>query len=60
MMSLNNVSVFIRVVASVLRDFAICHDDFELKPPDGTLSPYTFKWLGFVYYVHGTYNFVTT
>ncbi|XP_068626500.1 uncharacterized protein [Battus philenor] len=45
---------FIRVAVSKLRDFATCHDDFELKPPDGILQPYTFKWLGFVYYIHVT------
>ncbi|CAK1602233.1 unnamed protein product [Parnassius mnemosyne] len=42
----------IRSAVSMIRDFATCHDDFELKPPDGILDGHTFKWLGFIYYVH--------
>ncbi|XP_028178178.1 melanization protease 1-like, partial [Ostrinia furnacalis] len=41
-------------VSSILRDFAICHDDFNLKPADGVLKEHTFTWLGFVQYTHVT------
>lgn len=37
----------------MLRDFATCHDDFGLKPPDGVLKEHTFTWLGFAQYSHG-------
>ncbi|CAH2102333.1 unnamed protein product [Euphydryas editha] len=38
----------------MLRDFSTCHDDFNLKPPDGILKEHTFSWLGFVQYLHVT------
>ncbi|XP_034832639.1 uncharacterized protein [Maniola hyperantus] len=38
----------------MLRDFATCHDDFNLKPPDGILKEHTFTWLGFTQYLHVT------
>ncbi|XP_014366964.2 uncharacterized protein LOC106717595 [Papilio machaon] len=48
------ITFCIKVVVSKLRDFATCHDNFELKPADGVLEPHTFTWLGAVYYVHVT------
>ncbi|XP_047545165.1 uncharacterized protein LOC125077296 [Vanessa atalanta] len=45
---------FLRIATCMLRDFATCHDDFNLKPPDGVLKEHTFTWLGFVQYLHVT------
>ena len=45
--------VWIQIVSGMLRDFATCHDDFDLKPPDGVLKEHTFTWLGFAQYSHG-------
>ncbi|KPI94987.1 hypothetical protein RR46_11991 [Papilio xuthus] len=46
--------VCIKVVVCKLRDFATCHDNFDLKPADGVLEPHTFTWLAAVYYIHVT------
>ncbi|PZC78423.1 hypothetical protein B5X24_HaOG202167 [Helicoverpa armigera] len=37
----------------LIRDFSICHDDFDSEPADGVLKEHTFKWVGFVQYIHG-------
>ncbi|KAG6462336.1 hypothetical protein O3G_MSEX013194 [Manduca sexta] len=47
-------TTFIRSTFSMIRDFSNCHDDFNLKPPDGILKEHTFTWLGFVQYMHVT------
>ncbi|XP_059051079.1 uncharacterized protein LOC131845932 [Achroia grisella] len=52
-----NACQFISLInnsATILRDFATCHDDFTLKPADGILKDHTFTWLGFVQYMHVT------
>ncbi|XP_063899108.1 uncharacterized protein LOC110375867 [Helicoverpa armigera] len=38
----------------LIRDFSICHDDFDSEPADGVLKEHTFKWVGFVQYIHVT------
>lgn len=50
------LSVLFRISVCMLRDFSTCHDDFNLKPPDGILKEHTFSWLGFVQYLHGKLN----
>ncbi|XP_049878481.1 uncharacterized protein LOC126375542 [Pectinophora gossypiella] len=41
-------------VLTLVTDFAECHDDFGLKPPDGILREHTFTWLAFAQYIHVT------
>lgn len=48
--------VTINIANCMLRDFGMCHDDFNLKPPDGVLKDHTFTWLGFAQYLHGKYK----
>lgn len=47
--------VCVRSTLSIIRDFSICHDDFENEPADGVLKEHTFTWLGFVQYIHGKF-----
>ncbi|KAJ8736284.1 hypothetical protein PYW08_006940 [Mythimna loreyi] len=44
----------VRSTLCIIRDFSICHDDFENEPADGVLKEHTFSWLGFVQYIHVT------
>ncbi|CAH1639775.1 unnamed protein product [Spodoptera littoralis] len=46
--------MFIRPKLCLIRDFSICHDDFEKDPSDGVLKVHTFNWLGFAQYIHVT------
>ncbi|XP_053614879.1 uncharacterized protein LOC128677794 [Plodia interpunctella] len=42
------------LILAILEDFALCHQDITLKPTDGILKIHSFKWLGFVQYIHTT------
>nr|XP_049692378.1 uncharacterized protein LOC110375857 [Helicoverpa armigera] len=41
----------------LIRDFSMCHDDFDSEPADGVLKEHTFKWVGFMQYIHVTTGF---